>query len=543
MPERSALLLPVRSAAVLGLLLALLLIPRHGLWVDEAFSLALAGGHSLEHAPADGAGALDWRDAQVRSAGDWAAWSDPALGSFAAIPSAVRRTDTSPPLYYLLLSLWSRICGSGDFALRAFSLLAWAGAWLALSAAFGPAPSLGTAWGLGLLALSPCGLWFASEGRMYALGAAELACFALASARAGERRWQGPWAWAALAAAAAAAWTHYFFLPACLALGLPAWRRAEGGARWRAALAVGGGALSLFPWLLSGAADPERWRLTSGWLKGRPDAVAWLLSPLRLAWQLLSGRAAWSDPDAPLWTPASVLVLVALLLGLRGLRRRQPDGRWLLWAAAGLCTPALFDLWQGTHCSDYPRYAFAALIPLTLLLGEGLAGLAPRARAAALACLGLGWLWGGAQLWSQPSRMNLGLREAAQALPPFLPGDGLVLQSIPSGVIAMSRYLDPAVPVLALNGALTPDPLPALRAFCAGRPRVVLGSFHPAGLPLPADAALASLGRRAGAWSDGHVTWSYFLPPAGAWAFPGEGRKAAYGSRTPRRSISGRRSG
>ncbi len=91
----------------IAMLLRLSLLDRQGLWVDEVFSLAMATGHSIEQDPAI---------------------SRPELGDFveprAAVPPAELRrylqhdsppagpyrvlrgvfiSDTSPPLYYLLL--------------------------------------------------------------------------------------------------------------------------------------------------------------------------------------------------------------------------------------------------------------------------------------------------------------------------------------------------------------------------------------------------------------------------------------------------------
>ncbi len=112
-------------AALLRIALAL----HPGLWADEIFSLAMATGHSLEH-PADVA---------KPALGDYVESPDPQPPStfrrymqhdaFPAGPSRVIRavalSDTSPPLYYLLLNLWSRMAGTSDAALRLFSVV-WA---------------------------------------------------------------------------------------------------------------------------------------------------------------------------------------------------------------------------------------------------------------------------------------------------------------------------------------------------------------------------------------------------------------------------------
>src|SRR5437879_11057101 len=111
----------VSAATLLRVLLAL----HPGLWADEVFSLAMATGHSLEH-PANAANP---------ALGDYVEPPDPTPPSvfrrylehdeLPAGPSRVIRavvlSDTSPPLYYLLLIMWSRLLGTTDAVLRLFS--------------------------------------------------------------------------------------------------------------------------------------------------------------------------------------------------------------------------------------------------------------------------------------------------------------------------------------------------------------------------------------------------------------------------------------
>src|SRR5688572_2605318 len=180
----------------------------------------MATGHGLEHP---------------------AAAADPALGDFAEPPGAVpaaalarllahddppapagrvlraiRLSDTSPPLYYLLLWGWTRAFGTSDVALRAFSLLAALAAFplVALLArrTGGPAAVLPACV---LYALLPTSIWLATEGRMYALlvlEAAGLAALSLELARrdVDRRRWWRAAAW--ILVAAAGLLTHYAFL-------------------------------------------------------------------------------------------------------------------------------------------------------------------------------------------------------------------------------------------------------------------------------------------------------------------------------------------
>ena len=82
-----------------------------GLWGDEIFSLAMATGHSLEHpaATADTTlGDFVERDRPVR-AEEFQRYlkHDNPPASPARVVRAVFLSDTSPPLYYLLLYGWT----------------------------------------------------------------------------------------------------------------------------------------------------------------------------------------------------------------------------------------------------------------------------------------------------------------------------------------------------------------------------------------------------------------------------------------------------
>ena len=111
--------------AGLGVRLASALRP--GLWGDEVFSLAMATGHSLEHPAASAQPSLgdfvEPRQAQFPQVFQrYAEHDDPPAGAGRVI-RAVLLSDTSPPLYYLLLNGWTRLFGTGDAALRLFSVL------------------------------------------------------------------------------------------------------------------------------------------------------------------------------------------------------------------------------------------------------------------------------------------------------------------------------------------------------------------------------------------------------------------------------------
>ena len=92
---------------------------------DEVFSLAIATGHSLEHPAATADPALgDFVEPEgpvhAEEFKRYLAHDDPPA-SPARVVRAVLLSDTSPPLYYLLLYGWTLVFGTSDVALRLFS--------------------------------------------------------------------------------------------------------------------------------------------------------------------------------------------------------------------------------------------------------------------------------------------------------------------------------------------------------------------------------------------------------------------------------------
>ncbi len=202
-------------------------------------------------------------------------WLDEALSSniaqlpLAEIPSALRR-DGHPPLFYVLLHVWTSVGGVSDWWIRAFSgvisvltlpLMFLAGRRLAQRRGAGPLGAQRT----GLIALAvtavlPFGIRYGAEARMYALvialsTAGYLLVDALLTARfSGTRRWLS-FLGAALIASALL-WTHYWSLWLLAAVGLlaifQAWRASSHEGKVGARLLIGAlllGGLSFVPWL------------------------------------------------------------------------------------------------------------------------------------------------------------------------------------------------------------------------------------------------------------------------------------------------------
>jgi hypothetical protein len=164
----SLLLLTLGLTAVLQVVVA----GRSGLWADEVFSLALATGHSLEHAAA----VADPRHGDFVEpnhpvpAAEFSRYlkheSPPA--NPARVVRAVLLSDTNPPLYYLLLYGWTIVLGTSDIALRLFSIVC-ALACLPLLAAIARRTGADVFSSCVLFAFSPLGIYYSTEGRMYSL--------------------------------------------------------------------------------------------------------------------------------------------------------------------------------------------------------------------------------------------------------------------------------------------------------------------------------------------------------------------------------------
>ena len=490
-----SLVLLVCAAMVLRIVLAL----RPGVWGDEIFSLAVATGHSLEQPAAEALPALgDFVEptgiTPSASFRRYAEHEDPPAG-FGRVVRAVQLSDTNPPLYYLLLGAWTRLAGTGDQALRFFSLL-WAA--LTLPLLWRLARDLGdraVGWTAVLLyAWSPVGVFYSIEGRMYSMVwclATALAWLTLRLGRDGVTPARSA-AW--IVVAVTGLYTHYFFAFVGLACGL--WMLLWPGRLSRlAALALGAiTTLAVAPWYAQVPAALGRWRITGAWLN---EPLHWperATRPFELAWSLLAGGSYWGGSPSVDAGLAGLYVLLALWL-LRGGRLRSlfPLERRLvwLWVAMAVLGPWLLDLARHTGASRVPRYVLGALPAAMLLVGFAVQPLPARLRAAVVGLVLLGWTAGLAPIIRNPSRSGAVYRALASELEHRLRPDGVVLvHSVPSGVIGLSRELSRDLPFLVWIGPLglrSPEDLPAL---LRGRRQVALVQVHNIGMASPAESWL-----------------------------------------------------
>lgn len=386
-------------------------------------------------------------------------WYDETVSVFLAgqpAPALIGHTarDIHPPLYYLLLRGWLVVTGyptghadpvghrlefMAAFLSLAFGVLLAPLTWrLALRLRLpSPAPVVSAL----LVALSPFGVWYGQEVRMYTVGAALgliclLATAALLDPSTPPHRLPRAAVAYALAAAAGMYTLYYFaFLLVSLnavALGwaLRGWRRGGGAGKrlavWLAAQAAA--ALLYLPWL------PIAWRQATD-----PPVPPWRTPPQPIAalvesWTALSfGQAA--DP-ARYWP----LLLVTLALASLALAA----GRWSgghpaalpLLLAAAFGPLALILLASLVTPLYHVRYLFTYSPAFSVLLALGLAVLwnrRPAGRGLAVAALGLIVVGSGLSLrtfWTDPAFAaddhRSAVRELAQR---WRPGDVILVNA------------------------------------------------------------------------------------------------------------------
>jgi hypothetical protein len=489
-------------ALATGLRVALL--DRQGLWADEIFSLAIATGHSLEHPAAEADPAHgDYVEAPTPLPASafkrYLEHEDPPAG-FRRVLRAVRLSDTSPPLYYLLLNGWTRGAGVSDASLRFFSVL-WALAsipvlWLIARRVGGEAAALPAAV---LFAVCPVGLYYSVEGRMYShvvFLVVSMVALTLALGTRDAKPWLvGLWT----AVSVASLLTHYFALfvwIACLG-----WLAVTPGRIRRTWLAGGVvmTALLVLPWY---AVVPEtlgRWRVTWYWLYTPVSRRRALSAPFWLVWSFLSGdgswpsgHASWHSSTHSQWLAALAFGAVALALVLRFRRRLFSGDRGLLWlwVAAACIGPVVFDLMRGTNTAARPRYALAGLPGVLVLAAVGLSRLQLVVRVVVLLAILLAWSSGVRAILELPSREYEPYREVAVSLSASATAEDLVLvHSIPSGVLGIARYMTGATMMASWVGQLGQRRVPAdAAALTEGRAKVIVVRIHEVGEPAPEDS-------------------------------------------------------
>jgi len=490
--NRTALVALVLFAGGLAACMAV----RSRLWADEIFSLAVATGHSLEHpaATADPARGDFTLNPGVRSRGEWRRYLEHESSgtSVAAVIRAARLSDTSPPLYYVLLSFWTRLLGTTDLRVRALSIVLFMGT-IPLMAAVarrlgGRAAVLPVCV---LFSATPLALYYGSEARMYSLlwFFTVATALALLCARLQRHRLLSLGFFALVSLGGFL--THYFFAFPWLAIVasvavLPGRIR-----RWElvAAMAVVG--VLLLPWYIHLPELLGGWRVTKDWLNWRPENFSRVEAVFATGSQFFTGHVPtlWRQHPIFGWLSAAVVAAGAVQFANRREGKSLPR-RWLLpaaWFVAGCAAPFVFDALRGSYTAAVPRYACGALPAASLLLGLLTSRLVPRSRLILLACLIGTWAPGIISILKLHDRSGFSMGFVSYEIGKKPTERDLILvHSIPSGMLAVARYGSGPAPLAAWVGQLGSRTVPDdLRPLLEGRRDIFFVRIHAVGEPAP----------------------------------------------------------
>jgi hypothetical protein len=499
---------------------------RQGLWSDEIFSLAIATGHSLEH-PARVADASQGDFVQppgVTTAGELrrylAADSPPA--DLGRVLRAVLLSDTSPPLYYVLLNIWTRFAGASDTALRVFSMV-FALACLPLLSSIARRTDASGAWSVPVLlfAVAPLSVYYATEGRMYALFWFLVCALVWLTLRLQEPARNAFTSTAWVVTAAAGLLTHYFFVFPLSAAVLFLLLQPGAGTRGRILIHALIAGVLVAPWYWHVPASLGAWRITGGWLNDPPGGYSRWSAWRELGLQFFSSRnlGLWFTPNFA-WLLATLVLGVVALVALWRAKHRLFTGPRLLvwlWFAAPLAGVLLFDALRGTYVSTNARYASAALPAACLLAGLWLSTLRPRWQLVCLGLVAFGWGWALRNIHQTRWRNGLPFREVARTVSARAATDDLVIvHAIPSGVLGFSRYARPDLPVAAWVQQLGTRREADTAGLVRGRSHVFLVKMHDLGAAAPEEDWLRAHAEVVVTRQLGHATWTEFVPRSGA---------------------------
>jgi hypothetical protein len=162
------------------------------------------------------------------------------------------------------------------------------------------------------------------------------------------------------------------------------------------------------------------------------------------------------------------------------------------------------------------RYALAAMPAAMLLVGLALSRLPPRANAVLLGLIVCAWAPGIRAVFHHPRSWEPYVRLGRAVSDWAGPSDLVIVHSIPSGVLGMTRYMDSTVPVAAWIGQLGRRRMPQdLEALLSGRFRVALVKIHHLGEPAPEEDWLHRNATLLDKWSMGLADVLYFAPSDG----------------------------
>lgn len=328
--------------------------------------------------------------------------------SFGGMLSAVAAHESTPPLYFALAWVWTRVFGSGELGLR--SLSAVAGTALIPVTYLCGRELVSRRAGLAAAALatfSPFLIWYSQEARAYMLfgllGALTL-LFCARYARRGAVADASAWA----ICCALALLTHFYagFLIAPEALLLLWYRRTRVcGAAVAAVVAV---QVALVPLVVGDTSHP-----LLSWLRLFPLSVRLEQIPVDFGASQLyrSGALGWAWPGAGL-----LVALVVILIGLGAERSERLGAAWAA-AVAGFALLVPVLLAELGHDYVFSRNFIAAWVPLSIVVGAACTTRRLRIPGSALliALIG-GFIWASVKIDRDPAFQRPDWRAVASAL-------------------------------------------------------------------------------------------------------------------------------
>jgi uncharacterized membrane protein len=355
-------------------------VSRQGFWHDEIYTLSFMRGFDIylfagSDLQENSLHSVQWYQQHLQQDAYWAHfWRNMVH-------------EGHPPIYFLLLKLWTYIAGYNEAGLRGFSIAASA---LSLVVAFKTGALFSRRFALlfaGLLACCPMFLYYALEARMYALYVLiALLCFCLFM----KLLRQGELASVSLlsgfiAVGVALLYTHYygifFYGILALVLGVRFLRRGA----WKSVAGLALPAIALLPWLpiirLQTAAHKIHW--TNGYLGFLPSVQQFAKGSTELLTAPFQDQTAYE-----FYGVYALLLLLLLNLPLRDrLLRRQllTAGALVFVYGVGII---LFDKMLNHHTIAVPRY----YLPLQFVGLFAVAFMVEKGRSRALAWLATGAL-------------------------------------------------------------------------------------------------------------------------------------------------------
>jgi mannosyltransferase len=407
-------------------------------------------------------------------------WFDEAVtvrllrGSFGHMLSSIGGSESTPPLYYAIAWVWSRVFGHGEVGLRSLSALAGT---LFVPVAYAAGRELAskrTALVIAALAtLNPLLIWYSQEARSYSL----LVLFAGLSFWLFARQLREPsdrtlalWT---LASALAIA-THYFagfvVLPEAGWLLLAARDRRRPAVAIAVLLAVGA---ALLPLLLRQRNEDLTTFITQSSLLRRlvlvpKQFVVGYASPLQVLVVVLAA--------------ALVLVGFALLYARTGERERRAARVAALVGVVGVGIPLVLAIAGADYFNT--RNLLATWLPLMLVPAAGLgarrSGRTGLAATAGLCAIGL---YVSIAVWAKPAYQRENNRGVARTLGPATVPRALVITPV-SATVPLQYYMQPFVttpfPVKEVDLVALPQ---RSSTFSGARPVKLPAQPHPPPAP------------------------------------------------------------